>query len=329
VLRFVRALGDNAIVVLGNHDLHLLALAHDKHRKRRSGDTLDAIFDAPDCDAILEWLLHRPLAHLDAEHGDLMVHAGVVPQWSAAQTVALAADVSAELARDARLFFKRMYGDRPDQWSDALSGMERLRFTVNALTRMRLCTADGRIDLKMKGPPGEARHPYRPWFEHELRKSRDVRIIFGHWSALGLVQAHGVVGLDTGCVWSPAATSARAPANNDLRGRKRIDIRCKLKIDRLRATGCDGHDDALIGEHLEHARTGRHPKRNPHRPLCSRSRLEDEAAGIARAAQIHDERIALPILGEARGDAALGRHVEFHNRRRRSRRLVAPGPVQT
>jgi bis(5'-nucleosyl)-tetraphosphatase (symmetrical) len=207
VLRFVRALGDNAIVVLGNHDLHLLALAHDKHRKRRSGDTLDAIFDAPDCDAILEWLLHRPLAHLDAEHGDLMVHAGVVPQWSAAQTVALAADVSAELARDARLFFKRMYGDRPDQWSDALSGMERLRFTVNALTRMRLCTADGRIDLKMKGPPGEARHPYRPWFEHELRKSRDVRIIFGHWSALGLVQAHGVVGLDTGCVWGGSLTA--------------------------------------------------------------------------------------------------------------------------
>jgi bis(5'-nucleosyl)-tetraphosphatase (symmetrical) len=207
VLRFVRALGDNAIVVLGNHDLHLLALAHDKHRKRRSGDTLDAIFAAPDCDAILEWLLHRPLAHFDAEHGDLIVHAGVVPQWSAAQTVALAADVSAELARDAHLFFKRMYGDRPDQWSDALSGMERLRFTVNALTRMRLCTADGRIDLKMKGPPSEARHPYRPWFEHEMRRSRDVRVIFGHWSALGLVQAHGVVGLDTGCVWGGSLTA--------------------------------------------------------------------------------------------------------------------------
>jgi len=94
-----------------------------------------------------------------------------------------------------------MYGDRPDRWSEDLRGMERLRFAVNALTRMRVCTADGRIDVKMKGPPNEARLPYRPWFEQETRLTRDVRVIFGHWSALGLIQAHGVVGLDTGCVW--------------------------------------------------------------------------------------------------------------------------------
>jgi bis(5'-nucleosyl)-tetraphosphatase (symmetrical) len=206
VLRYVRALGDNAVVVLGNHDLHLLALARGRH-KRRSSDTLDAIFDAPDRDAIFEWLLTRPLAHFDATHGDLMVHAGVVPQWTAAMTVELAGEVSAALARDAREFFERMYGDRPDRWSEDLRGMERLRFAVNALTRMRVCTVDGRIDVKMKGPPNEARLPYRPWFEHETRLSREVRVIFGHWSALGLIQAHGVVGLDTGCVWGGSLTA--------------------------------------------------------------------------------------------------------------------------
>src|SRR5665213_2018510 len=214
VLRFVRALGDNAIVVLGNHDLHLLALAHDRRSKRRSGDTLDAIFDAPDRDAILAWLLQRPLAHFDAAHGDLMVHAGVIPQWSAALTVELAGEVGAALAHDAHEFFERMYGDRPDRWSDDLRGMERMRFAVNALTRMRLCTDDGRIDLKMKGPPKGDRHPFRPWFEHEMRSTRDVRVIFGHWSALGFVQTHGVVGLDSGCIWGGALTALNLDAED-------------------------------------------------------------------------------------------------------------------
>jgi bis(5'-nucleosyl)-tetraphosphatase (symmetrical) len=206
VLRYVRALGDSAVVVLGNHDLHLLALAHGRH-KRRSNDTLDVIFEAADRDAILEWLLTRPLAHFDAARGDLMVHAGVVPQWTAPMTVELAGSVSTALARDAPAFFERMYGDHPDRWSEELRGMERLRFAINALTRMRVCTADGRIDVKMKGPPNEARLPYRPWFEHAARLTRDVRVIFGHWSALGLIQAHGVVGLDTGCVWGGALTA--------------------------------------------------------------------------------------------------------------------------
>lgn len=206
VLRYVRALGDNAVVVLGNHDLHLLALAHGRH-KPRSSDTLDAVLEAPDRDGILEWLISRPLAHFDDTHGDLLVHGGVIPQWTASQTLELAQDVSAALARDAERFFDRMYGDRPDRWSEDLHGIERLRFAVNVLTRMRVCTSDGRIDLKMKGPPQEARLPYRPWFEHEGRKSRSVRIIFGHWSALGWLQAHGVLGLDTGCVWGGTLTA--------------------------------------------------------------------------------------------------------------------------
>jgi bis(5'-nucleosyl)-tetraphosphatase (symmetrical) len=206
VLRYVRALGDNAIVVLGNHDLHLLALA-DAQRKRRSSDTLDGVLDAPDRSGILEWLLGRPLAHFDAARGDLLVHAGVIPQWTARQTIELAGEVSAALVREPGRFLERMYGDRPDRWSEQLHGVERLRFTVNVLTRMRVCTAEGRVDLKMKGPPDEARAPYRPWFEHEQRRSRDVRVIFGHWSALGLLHAHGVIGLDTGCVWNGALTA--------------------------------------------------------------------------------------------------------------------------
>jgi len=205
-LRYVRALRDNAIVVLGNHDLHLLAIALGGEAARR-GDTLDEVLAAPDRDDLLEWLLHRPLAHFDPERGDLLVHAGLVPQWPIAQAVALAREVEGALRRDPRAFLEKMYGDRPDRWSDELTGMERLRFIVNVLTRLRVCAADGRVDLKMKGPPGHARGDLRPWFELSQRASRDARIIFGHWSALGYVNAHGVVGLDTGCVWGGALTA--------------------------------------------------------------------------------------------------------------------------
>jgi bis(5'-nucleosyl)-tetraphosphatase (symmetrical) len=196
-LRLVRALGDNAIVVLGNHDLHLLALVHGAARRRKS-DTLDEVLSAPDRDALIEWLLARPLAH--AQHGDLMVHAGVVPQWTVALTVALAAEVSTQLQHE------------PNQWDAGLAGMERLRFIINVLTRLRVCTADGRIDVTVKGKPPPPPSPLRPWFEHAARKSREARVIFGHWSALGLVQRSGVVGLDTGCVWGGALTALNLDA---------------------------------------------------------------------------------------------------------------------
>ncbi len=204
-LRYVRSLGDSAVVVLGNHDLHLLALALGGREAAKRGDTLDEVLAAPDRDALLEWLLHRPLAHFD--RGDLLVHAGLVPQWSVARALALAREVESALRRDPRAFLQQMYGDRPDRWSEDLTGMERLRFVVNVLTRLRMCTADGRIDLKMKGPPEKARSDFRPWFELAERASRDARIIFGHWSALGYVNAHGVIGLDTGCVWGGALTA--------------------------------------------------------------------------------------------------------------------------
>jgi len=197
-LRRVRALGDNAVVVLGNHDLHLLAVASGVHRRRRS-DTLDAVLAAPDRDALLEWLVSRPLAH--AEAGDLLVHAGLVPQWTVALTLSLADEVSRALRRDPRALFEHMYGDEPARWRADLSGAERLRFTINVLTRLRVCSADGRVDFTMKGAPPPAPSPLRPWFEHPRRLSRQARIIFGHWSALGLVREHGVIGLDTGCVW--------------------------------------------------------------------------------------------------------------------------------
>jgi bis(5'-nucleosyl)-tetraphosphatase (symmetrical) len=205
-LRYVRSLGANAVVVLGNHDLHLLALAFGGEGPRK-GDTLGEVLAAPDRNTLLEWLLHRPLAHFDPARGDLLVHAGLVPQWTVAQALALAREVESALTSDASAFLQRMYGDQPDLWSESLSGLERMRFTVNVLTRLRMCTLDGRVDLKVKGPPAQARPGLRPWFEIPQRASRNTRIIFGHWSALGYLNAHGVVGLDTGCVWGGSLTA--------------------------------------------------------------------------------------------------------------------------
>jgi bis(5'-nucleosyl)-tetraphosphatase (symmetrical) len=209
-LRFVRSLGDNAVVVLGNHDLHLLAVAFGSRRKRRS-DTLDEILEAHDRDRLLEWLVTRPLLHFDPARRDLLVHAGLVPQWNAEIALSLAREVETSLRKDPREVFDHMYGDEPDRWSESLTGPDRQRFTINVLTRLRLCTAQGQIDLRMKGKPqetcGEGGARYRPWFQIEARRSRDVRIVFGHWSALGLVLEPGVIGLDTGCVWGNALTA--------------------------------------------------------------------------------------------------------------------------
>jgi bis(5'-nucleosyl)-tetraphosphatase (symmetrical) len=204
-LRYIRSLGENAVVVLGNHDLHLLAVALGK-APERSGDTLSQILRASDRGALLEWLLQRPLAHQDAPGGDLLIHAGLVPQWSVPEALTLTGEASAALRLDPEAFFAHMYGDQPDHWRGDLAGMERWRFIVNTLTRLRVCAADGRINLKLKGPPPGA-GPFRPWFEIETRRSRDTRIVFGHWSALGYLNAHGVIALDTGCVWGGALTA--------------------------------------------------------------------------------------------------------------------------
>ena len=211
-LRLIRALGDNAVVVLGNHDLHLLARAFGSRLQDKPGDTLGEVLRAPDRAALLEWLLERPLAYQDPVHGELLIHAGLVPDWTVPQTLLLAQEVHRALLASPEHFFAHMYGDKPDQWTEGLAGTERLRFVVNALTRLRVCTPEGRMALKAKGPPKPGAAMLLPWFEVPGRASRGTRIIFGHWSALGFVNAHGVVGLDTGCVWGGSLTAVNLDA---------------------------------------------------------------------------------------------------------------------
>jgi len=206
VLRFVRALGANARVVLGNHDLHLLAVAFGSRRKLREDDTLEAILSAADRHALLEWLLLQPLAV--SEGTDLMVHAGVVPQWSAAEVLEYAGEVERALQADPQPLFDAMYGNKPDCWSADLEGGDRLRFIINVLTRLRFCRPDGQIDLKMKGAPGSQEAGWMPWFEVPTRRSRNVRLVTGHWSTLGLVDRADLLALDTGCVWGGALSAA-------------------------------------------------------------------------------------------------------------------------
>ena len=206
VLRLVRALGANARVVLGNHDLHLLAVAFGSRRKLREDDTLEAILSAADRHALLEWLLLQPLAV--SEGTDLMVHAGVVPQWSAAEVLEYAGEVERALQADPQPLFDAMYGNKPDCWSADLAGSDRLRFIINVLTRLRFCRPDGQIDLKMKGAPGSQEAGWMPWFEVPTRRSRNVRLVTGHWSTLGLVDRADLLALDTGCVWGGALSAA-------------------------------------------------------------------------------------------------------------------------
>lgn len=208
-LRFVKTLGRRAIVLLGNHDLHLLAVDAGI-RPQHDDDTLAEILAAPDRAELINWLRRRPLAHRAA--GALFVHAGVLPQWTANQTLTLAGEVAARLrAPDYRDFLATMYGNRPARWDDALAGADRLRCVINALTRLRFVAADGSMDFTAKGdahagPPGHV-----PWFDHPRRATRDVPVVFGHWSTLGLLNRPDAVGLDTGCVWGGRLTAMRWP----------------------------------------------------------------------------------------------------------------------
>ena len=208
-LRRVRALGERAITVLGNHDLHLLAVAAGI-RPQHHDDTLQEILDAPDAEALLDWVRTRPLAHY--EQGALFVHAGLVPQWSAARTLELAREVQHELGgAHYRRFLASMYGNQPARWDDALSGPDRLRCILNALTRLRYVSADGTMEFKLKQAPASAPPGWMPWFDHPQRASRDVPIVFGHWSTLGLMLREDAVCLDTGCLWGEALTAMSWP----------------------------------------------------------------------------------------------------------------------
>ncbi len=213
VLRQVRALGAAAITVLGNHDLHLLAVAL-AGSKSKQQDTIADVLRAPDRDELLYWLRHRPLLHCDAALGYTLIHAGLPPQWDAATAQQCAREVEAALRDDRRCIelFAHMYGDQPDGWSDELTGFNRLRFITNCFTRLRFCHDDGRIALSYKGTIEKAPAGLQPWFRVRRRRSRDMRIVFGHWSALGFHDAEGVLCLDTGCVWGSQLTAVRLDA---------------------------------------------------------------------------------------------------------------------
>nr|VFJ52329.1 MAG: Bis(5'nucleosyl)-tetraphosphatase, ApaH [Candidatus Kentron sp. DK] len=241
VLRFIRGLGKQAVAVLGNHDLSLLAVAAGSRTPRKK-DTYDDVLQAPDGEALIHWLRHRPLFHQDATLGFTMVHAGLPPAWDRETAACLTREVESVLRNDSQWtdFVANMYGNEPDQWSEALTGWDRLRFITNSLTRLRYCRGDGALDMGESGPPGSQEQHLTPWFALPDRRSAGERILFGHWAALvlpsppganpapadrskpapaarpdlfgfftGLQEKYRVYPLDTGCVWGNRLTALR------------------------------------------------------------------------------------------------------------------------
>jgi bis(5'-nucleosyl)-tetraphosphatase (symmetrical) len=215
VLQLVRGLGASATSLLGNHDLHLLAVAHGIRPANKS-DTLSEILESPERDALLHWLRHQHMALHLPEHGLLCVHAGVLPQWSVTDTLAHAQELQQALRADDYVkFLQGMYGNEPAAWQDDLRGAERLRVIVNALTRLRFCSEldengeGGVMEFKTKEGAAGAPQGYVPWFEVKRRATQNIRIAFGHWSTLGLLVDKKIVALDTGCVWGGALTALR------------------------------------------------------------------------------------------------------------------------
>jgi bis(5'-nucleosyl)-tetraphosphatase (symmetrical) len=209
VLERVMSLGKAAVVTLGNHDLHLLALAAGKTPGAEDRQ-LAAVLDHAQADRFISWLRRRPLVHYRPDLNTLMVHAGVIPDWNPLQIVKLAREVETVLqGPNGDEFLRDMYGEQPDQWNPELSGTDRLRFIVNCLTRIRFCHADGGLDFVHKGPPGSQPEELTPWFQMPMRAAAAVRIVFGHWASLGLLQHDNLIGLDTGCVWGRQLTAVR------------------------------------------------------------------------------------------------------------------------
>lgn len=223
VIRFVKNLaGNSPRVVLGNHDLHLLAMAHNAHPGWPE-DTLQEVLTAPDRDDLIHWLMQQPLVHHDPEFGFMMIHAGLAPCWDLDTAKKLAQEVSDVLQSPQRVdFFKNMYGNLPDLWTPDLTGFDRLRVITNYLTRARLCYPDGRLALKIKGTLDSAQGHLIPWFQVPHRKTQDLNILFGHWAALnGETHTPHAYALDTGCVWGHALTAMR------LEDLQRFSITCQ------------------------------------------------------------------------------------------------------
>ncbi|MBT4838584.1 MAG: symmetrical bis(5'-nucleosyl)-tetraphosphatase [Methylococcales bacterium] len=226
VLRFIKGLGDESVItVLGNHDLHLLAIANGnfKHSKK---STLDAILKAPDCDELISWLRHRPVCHYDKTTNNLLIHAGLPPQWDVKTTISCAKELESALRNpDYASYFKEMYGNKPDIWSPKLTGMDRLRFITNCFTRLRFCTEEGKLMLNEKNKPG-TQQKGMPWFQVPGRKMTDVRIIFGHWSALGYLNEPNLLAIDTGCLWGGKLTAQKIDSSNQC-----YSLDCNQKVD--------------------------------------------------------------------------------------------------
>ena len=222
VLRLVKSLGDSAITVLGNHDLHLLAVAEGVSELHRT-DTLDEVLAAPDRAELLAWLRRQRLLHAEGDH--VLVHAGLLPQWSVKQAAGLAREVETALrGDDYATFLARMYGNNPHGWSDDLTGYKRLRVITNAFTRLRICNPQGEMEFRFKGEVENIPAGYLPWFDVSGRKSRDATVIFGHWSALGLMVTPHAIALDTGCLWGGPMTAIR------LEDRRLFQVACNNPV---------------------------------------------------------------------------------------------------
>ena len=222
VLRLVKSLGDSAITVLGNHDLHLLAVAEGAAELNRN-DTLDKILGAPDRGELLLWLRNQRLLHV--QDGYVLVHAGLLPQWGVAQAASLAREVETALrGDDYAVFLGRMYGNSPHHWEEDLAGYKRLRVITNAFTRMRICTEKGEMEFSFKGEVENIPAGYLPWFDIPKRASRDATAIVGHWSALGLLLRENIIALDTGCLWGGPMSAIR------LEDRQLFQVACKNPV---------------------------------------------------------------------------------------------------
>lgn len=212
-LRFVKSLSDNAITVLGNHDLHLLAIAA-KHKKTKDSG-LKEILNADDADDLLNWLRKQPLLHHDPRLNCTMVHAGIYPDWDLQDAQKYANELETVLRSDDYLdFIFNMYGNLPDKWDDELKGWKRLRIICNIFTRMRYCENDGTLNFKSHGAPGTHPENTVSWFEVPNRKVMESKILFGHWSTLGIINKKNIYALDTGCVWGGKLTALRIDTEN-------------------------------------------------------------------------------------------------------------------
>lgn len=225
VLRFVKDLGDAATMVLGNHDLNLIMLAEGQSQQREK-DTLGPILAAPDREELLAWLRMQPMMHV--EEGFVMVHAGLLPQWSVKKALSLAREVESELrGKGFRKFLAHMWGNKPKKWDDDLQGWDRLRVIVNAMTRLRFCTLGGALEFRTKGEEATAPPGYLPWFEVPKRKSASHVLVTGHWSALGLKVMPNLLALDSGCLWGGHLSAVR------LEDRAVFQVDCSCSPDRL------------------------------------------------------------------------------------------------